>query len=60
MGESKRRFRVFATCDIGRDALDLLRRRGYEVEVYNQLEPPPKSLIIEKARKAGLYPAAEW
>ena len=50
MEDSKPRFRVFATCDIGRDALDLLRRRGYEVEVYNQVEPPPKSLIIEKAR----------
>src|SRR5947208_2137220 len=50
MEDSKPRFRVFATCDIGRDALDLLRRRGYEVEVYDQLEPPPKSLIVEKAR----------
>jgi len=48
--ETKRRFRVFATCDIGQDALDLLRRRGYEVEVYDQLEPPPKTLIIEKVR----------
>jgi glyoxylate reductase len=44
------RFRVFATCDIGKDALDLLRQHGYEVEVYEPLEPPPKSLIIEKAR----------
>src|SRR2546428_13938857 len=50
MTHLKSRFRVFATCDIGRDALDQLRERGYEVEVYNQLEPPPKSLIIEKAR----------
>ena len=50
MGESKPRFRVFATCDIGRDALDLLRRRGYQVEVYDKMEPPPKSLIVEKAR----------
>ena len=50
MGDSKPRFRVFATCDIGRDALDLLRRRGYQVEVYDKMEPPPKSLIVEKAR----------
>src|SRR5436305_12399557 len=50
MGESKPRFRVFATCDIGRDALDLLRQRGYQVEVYDKMEPPPKSLIVEKAR----------
>jgi len=44
------RFRVFVTCDIGREALDRLRQRGYEVEVYDQLEPPPRSLIIEKVR----------
>jgi glyoxylate reductase len=41
--------RVFATCDIG-EAIDLLRRRGYEVEVYLQPEPPPKRLIIEKLK----------
>ena len=42
-----KKFRVFATCDIG-EAIDLLRNRGYEVEVYPQPEAPPKSLIIEK------------
>ncbi len=42
------RFRVFATCDIGQEALELLRQRGYELEVYNHPEPPPKSFIIEK------------
>jgi glyoxylate reductase len=41
--------RVFATCDIG-EAIDLLRQRGYEVEVYPQAEAPPKSLIIEKVK----------
>lgn len=41
--------RVFATCDIG-DALNLLRNRGYRVEVYPQPEAPPKSLIIEKVK----------
>jgi glyoxylate reductase len=41
--------RVFATCDIG-EAIDLLRHRGYEVQVYPQPEAPPKSLIIEKVR----------
>jgi glyoxylate reductase len=50
MAERKRLFRVFATCNIGDAALDRLRERGYEVEVYDQLEPPPKSLIIEKVR----------
>ncbi len=41
--------RVFATCDIG-EAIDLLRKRGYEVEVYPHPEAPPKSLIVEKVR----------
>lgn len=40
--------RVFATCDIGSEALDRLRQRGYEVEVYPDPEPPPKSLVVEK------------
>jgi glyoxylate reductase len=43
-----KRFRVFATCDIGRDAIQLLRDRGYDVEVYPHSDPPPKPLIIEK------------
>jgi glyoxylate reductase len=45
-------FRVFVTCDVG-DALNLLRERGYDVEVYPHPEPPPKSLIIEKL-KSGI------
>jgi glyoxylate reductase len=40
-------FRVFATCDIG-ESIDLLRKRGYAVEVYPQPEAPPKTLIIDK------------
>ncbi len=44
-----KRFKVFATCDIG-PALNLLRDRGYEVEVYSHSEPPPKQLIVEKVR----------
>jgi glyoxylate reductase len=46
------RFRVFATCDIG-PALELLREREYEVEIYPSPEPPPKKLIIEKV-KSGI------
>lgn len=42
--------RIFATADIGRAALDRLRERGYEVEVYEAVEPPPKSFLIEKVR----------
>jgi glyoxylate reductase len=53
MSETKSNFRIFATCDIGSEALDLLRERGYQVEVYEQLEPPPESLILEKVR-AGI------
>ncbi len=53
MPRSRNRFRVFATCDIGRDALELLRQRGYALEVYDRPEPPPKSLILEKVH-AGI------
>jgi len=50
MTDAKPRVRVFATCNIGEDALKLLRERGYQLEVYDHLEAPPKSLIIEKVR----------
>ncbi|HKT12544.1 MAG TPA: D-glycerate dehydrogenase [Terriglobia bacterium] len=50
MTETPNSIRIFATCDIGSEALGRLRERGYQVEVYGQLEPPPKSLIIEKVR----------
>jgi glyoxylate reductase len=46
------KFRVFATCDIG-ESIELLRKRGYEVEVYPDPEAPPKSLIVEKV-KSGI------
>jgi glyoxylate reductase len=42
-------FRVFATCDIG-PALNILRERGYQLEVYPEPKAPPKSLILEKVR----------
>ncbi len=41
-------YRVFATCDIGAEALDRLKERGYQLEVYNSIEPPPKHLIVQK------------
>ena len=49
------RIRVFASCDIG-DALNLLDRKGYDLEVYPHPEAPPKSLIVEKVKSgvAGL------
>ena len=47
-----KKFRVFATCDIG-EAIDLLRNRGYEIDVYPHPEAPPKSLILDKV-KSGI------
>jgi len=41
-------FRVFATCDIGSEALDRLEQRGYQLEVHDSITPPSKHLIIEK------------
>jgi glyoxylate reductase len=46
------KFRVFATCDIG-ESIDLLRKRGYEVEVYPEPTAPPKQLILDKV-KSGI------
>ncbi len=42
--------RVFATCDIGEQALARLRERGYELEVSQRAEAPPKELVVEKVR----------
>src|SRR5690242_2658557 len=47
-----KKFRVFATCDIG-EAIVMLQKRGYEVELYPKPEAPAKSLIIEKV-KSGI------
>jgi len=49
----KKRFRVFATSCIGDAAENLLRDRGYELEVFQGPEAPPKKLIIEKV-KSGI------
>jgi len=47
MGE---KIRVFATTDIGGEALDRLRDKGWEVDVYDHLPAPPKKLVLEKVR----------
>src|SRR5580765_5120226 len=47
------RFRVFATSRIGDAAENLLRARGYDLEVFQGPEAPPKNLIIEKV-KSGI------
>jgi glyoxylate reductase len=44
------RQRIFATCDIGPQALDRLRRKGFDLEVYPELQPPPKHLVLQKVR----------
>src|SRR5437899_6819018 len=52
----KKRFRVFATSRIGGPAENRLRERGYDLEVFQGPEAPPKKLIIEKVKSgvAGL------
>ncbi|MDP9266765.1 MAG: D-glycerate dehydrogenase [Acidobacteriota bacterium] len=50
---AQKRFRVFATSRIGDPAENRLRKRGYDLEVYQGPEAPPKSLIIEKV-KSGI------
>src|SRR5438093_11569786 len=47
------RLRVFATSRIGDAAENLLRARGYDLEVFQGPEAPPKKLIIEKV-KSGI------
>src|SRR4030095_14198642 len=49
----QKRFRVLATSRIGDSAENLLRARGYDLEVFRGPEPPPKKLIIEKV-KSGI------
>lgn len=43
-------FRIYATCDIGQEALQRLRDKGWSLEVYDRIEPPPQSLILEKVK----------
>src|SRR3989475_12941311 len=46
-------FRVFTTSRIGEPAENRLRERGYELEVFQGPEAPPKKLIVEKV-KSGI------
>jgi glyoxylate reductase len=45
-----KRFRVFATSRIGEPAENRLREQGYDLEVFQGPEAPPKSLIIDKVK----------
>src|ERR1700756_2254955 len=49
----QQRFRVFATSRIGDPAENLLRTRGYDLEIFQGPEAPSKKLIIEKV-KSGI------
>jgi glyoxylate reductase len=49
-GNMAERYRVYATCDIGQEALGRLRERGWDLEVYPETQPPPKELVLEKVR----------
>src|SRR5947207_3426726 len=46
----KERFRVFATSRIGDAAENLLRGRGYDLEVFQGPGAPPKALVLDKVR----------
>src|SRR6202049_290828 len=45
--------RIFAPASIGEPTETRLRERGYELEVFQGPEAPPKKLIIEKV-KSGI------
>ena len=47
------RFRIYATCDIGGEALQRLRAKGWDLEVYDKVDPPPPEIIMEKV-KSGI------
>ncbi len=46
---TEKKFRVFATCNIG-PSMELLRSRGYELEVYPGPDAPGRELLLEKVR----------
>src|SRR5437588_4582167 len=53
MANDNKHFRVFSTSRIGDPAENRLRQCGYDLEVYQGPEAPPKKLIIEKV-KSGI------
>src|SRR5215472_15873042 len=50
---AEKKFRIFATSRIGDPAENRLREQGYDLEVFQGPEAPPKKLIIEKV-KSGI------
>src|SRR5437868_14794240 len=53
MPNDKKCLRIFATSRIGDPAENRLRERGYELDVFQGPEAPPRQLIIEKV-KSGI------
>ena len=47
------KFRIFATCDIGEEALQRLRAKGWDLEVYDKMDAPPRELLLQKV-KSGI------
>ena len=47
------RLRIYATCDVGDEALQRLRDKGWDLEVYDKFDPPPRELVMEKV-KSGI------
>jgi glyoxylate reductase len=48
--DKQKRLRVFATSRIGEPAENRLRERGYDLEIYQGPDAPPKKLIIQKVQ----------
>src|SRR5260370_16729687 len=46
-----KQFRIFAAWQLGDEAVDVLRRGGYELEVYTGPAAPHKKLIVEKVKQ---------
>jgi glyoxylate reductase len=44
------RVRIFATCDIGPAALQRLRDKGWDLEVFEGPGPPPRDLLMARLR----------
>lgn len=44
-------FKIFITANIGDEALRRLGEKGYELDVYDRLESPPKSYIKKKIQE---------
>ena len=50
----RERYRIFATCDIGGEALQRLRDKGWDLEVYDKIDPPPREVVMQKV-KSGIH-----